>query len=541
MIEQIKAALYVRLSQEDRNKLHPEDNSESINNQIMLLKSRCEKEGWIIYDIYNDDDFSGSDRQRPEFNRMIEDARLHKFDVLLCKTQSRFCRDLELVEHYLNYMFPVWNIRFLSIIDNADTSNRQNRKARQINGLIDQWYLEDISENVKAVLSAKRKKGEWVGSQAPYGYAKSPEDKHKLIIDEPAAKIVRYIYRLYINGLGYASIVRRLNDEQIPPPAKYKNLKEVSSHKKTATRGLWCYYTIQKILSSQVYIGNTVQGKSEKLSYKGEERRYKPQSEWDIVENTHDAIVSYDTWHKAQIIRSTRSTPYKQDMKNTVFSRMCKCVYCGATLNKHTYHNSPMLECPTKHIKTGICPGCVITVKRLEEIVIDEIKDHCQRLMDVSAVKSKIDSNVEINNRRQEFGLSCLLRRASFSVRQPSMAHFTRAGMWATSRRAPASSNWSISSSEASPRIIFWNSSQRRSASSCGRPMTMPSMMSADAWDTAQPLPTKAPSVMVWPSVLSFRRISSPQLGLTPASSMSASGRSCLNSGWRLCSVRISL
>lgn len=402
MIEQIKAALYVRLSQEDRNKLHPEDNSESINNQIMLLKSRCEKEGWIIYDIYNDDDFSGSDRQRPEFNRMIEDARLHKFDVLLCKTQSRFCRDLELVEHYLNYMFPVWNIRFLSIIDNADTSNRQNRKARQINGLIDQWYLEDISENVKAVLSAKRKKGEWVGSQAPYGYAKSPEDKHKLIIDEPAAKIVRYIYRLYINGLGYASIVRRLNDEQIPPPAKYKNLKEVSSHKKTATRGLWCYYTIQKILSSQVYIGNTVQGKSEKLSYKGEERRYKPQSEWDIVENTHDAIVSYDTWHKAQIIRSTRSTPYKQDMKNTVFSRMCKCVYCGATLNKHTYHNSPMLECPTKHIKTGICPGCVITVKRLEEIVIDEIKDHCQRLMDVSAVKSKIDSNVEINNRRQE-------------------------------------------------------------------------------------------------------------------------------------------
>lgn len=81
---------------------------------------------------------------------------------------------------------------------------------------------------------------------------------------------------------------------------------------------------------------------------------------------------------------------------------MCKCVYCGATLNKHTYHNSPMLECPTKHIKTGICPGCVITVKRLEEIVIDEIKDHCQRLMDVSAVKSKIDSNVEINNRRQE-------------------------------------------------------------------------------------------------------------------------------------------
>ena len=93
----------------------------------------------------------------------------------------------------------------------------------------------------------------------------------------------------------------------------------------------------------------------------GEERRYKPQSEWDIVENTHDAIVSYDTWHKAQIIRSTRSTPYKQDMKNTVFSRMCKCVYCGATLNKHTYHNSPMLECPTKHIKTGICPGCVIT------------------------------------------------------------------------------------------------------------------------------------------------------------------------------------
>ena len=166
----LKAALYVRLSREDRHKIRKDDDSESIVNQQNMLLDYCKDKEWLVYDIYNDEDFSGSDRDRPDFNRMISDAREHKFDVIICKTQSRFARDMEIIEKYINGLFPIWGIRFLSIVDNNDSTNRANRKSRQINSLVDQWYLEDLSDNVRATLASKRKQGLWVGAFSPYGY-----------------------------------------------------------------------------------------------------------------------------------------------------------------------------------------------------------------------------------------------------------------------------------------------------------------------------------------------------------------------------------
>ena len=144
----LKAALYLRLSREDRNKINKEDDSESIVNQQAMLLDYCTQNGFDVYDIYNDEDFSGSDRDRPDFNRMIEDARDRKFSLILCKTQSRFARDMELVEKYINGLFPIWGIRFIGIVDNADSENKANRKSRQISSLVDQWYLEDLSDNI---------------------------------------------------------------------------------------------------------------------------------------------------------------------------------------------------------------------------------------------------------------------------------------------------------------------------------------------------------------------------------------------------------
>ena len=162
------AALYVRLSQEDRNKLSRDDESESIINQQNILTDYCKRNGFEIYDIYKDEDFSGSDRERPEFNRMISDARKKRFNTIICKTQSRFARDMELIEKYVNGLFPIWGIRFISVVDNGDTMNRANRKTRQIFALTDQWYLEDLSENIRATLSNKRRQGLWVGAFAPF-------------------------------------------------------------------------------------------------------------------------------------------------------------------------------------------------------------------------------------------------------------------------------------------------------------------------------------------------------------------------------------
>ncbi len=142
----MKAAVYCRLSEEDRNKQFETDDSKSIQNQKTMLLQYAMEQGWELYNIYSDDDYTGSDRRRPEFNRLLKDAEAHKFDIVLCKTQSRFTRELELVEKYIHGLFPIWGIRFISIVDNADTANKGNKKSRQINGLVNEWYLEDMSE-----------------------------------------------------------------------------------------------------------------------------------------------------------------------------------------------------------------------------------------------------------------------------------------------------------------------------------------------------------------------------------------------------------
>lgn len=140
-----KVAIYCRLSEEDRNKQHETDDSNSIQNQKSMLIQYVLEQGWEVYNIYSDDDYTGSDRRRPEFNKLLNDAEHRKFDIILCKTQSRFTRELELVEKYIHGLFPIWGIRFISIVDNADTANKGNKKSRQINGLVNEWYLEDNS------------------------------------------------------------------------------------------------------------------------------------------------------------------------------------------------------------------------------------------------------------------------------------------------------------------------------------------------------------------------------------------------------------
>ena len=168
-----KAAIYCRLSEEDRNKVHETDDSSSIQNQKSMLVQYALEQGWEVYHIYSDDDYTGSDRRRPEFNRLLKDAEQRKFDIVLCKTQSRFTRELELVEKYIHGLFPIWGIRFISIVDNADTANKGNKKSRQINGLVNEWYLEDMSENIRSVLTDRRKNGFHIGAFALYGYKKT--------------------------------------------------------------------------------------------------------------------------------------------------------------------------------------------------------------------------------------------------------------------------------------------------------------------------------------------------------------------------------
>lgn len=250
----MKAAIYCRLSEEDRNKLSEEDDSNSIQNQKSMLIRYAMDQGWEIYDIYSDDDYTGSDRKRPEFNRLLKDAEAHCFDIVLCKTQSRFTRELELVERYIHGLFPIWGIRFIGVVDNADTANKGNKKSRQINGLVNEWYLEDMSENIRSVLTNRRVNGFHIGAFALYGYKKDPNQKGHLIIDEEAAAVVREVFLLFANGYGKTAIARMLNDRGIPNPTEYKRLHGLRYQQpKRKNSTLWKYVAISHMLTNEIY------------------------------------------------------------------------------------------------------------------------------------------------------------------------------------------------------------------------------------------------------------------------------------------------
>ena len=170
----------------------------------------------------SDEDYSGADSLRPDFNRMLSAAKQKKFQIILCKSQSRFTRDMELVEKYIHGLFPIWGIRFIAVADNADTEVKGNKKARQINGLVNEWYLEDLSENVRMVFDLKRREGQYIGGFPIYGYKKDPVDKNNIIIDPEAAEVVRQIFQWSLEGHGKQNIAHMLNESGVPSLSRYK-------------------------------------------------------------------------------------------------------------------------------------------------------------------------------------------------------------------------------------------------------------------------------------------------------------------------------
>lgn len=395
-----KVAIYCRLSEEDKNKVHSDDDSESIKNQKLMLSEYAINQGWHIYDIYSDDDFTGSDRSRPEFNRLLKDAEEGKINIVLCKTQSRFTRELEMVEKYLHFLFPLWGVRFVSVVDNADTANKGNKKSRQINGLINEWYLEDMSENIKAVLTNRRKNGFFIGAFAPYGYKKDPDLKGHLIIDDEAAQVVKRIFKLYTEGIGCSSIARILNQDGIMPPSVYKNtqgLEYKNQHYKS--KPMWRYYSINRILSDEVYIGNLVQNKAHSISYKTKQIKPTKKSEWIRVENTHEPIISIDIWNIVHGLKERRAVRCSWENDGTysginIFSKKLICCHCGGVMKVCKTKTGCYYRCGTRYYDNTRCEGNFVSYKQLYKTVLEEFRRHLKQYIDLD----KTEKDVEIKN-----------------------------------------------------------------------------------------------------------------------------------------------
>ena len=371
----MKAAIYCRLSKEDEART---GESESIQNQRSMLVQYAVEHGMEIYQIYTDEDYSGIDRSRPAFHAMIKAASEHKFDVVLAKTQSRFTRDMELVEKYLHGKFVEWGIRFIAVVDHVDTSDAANKKARQINGLINEWYLEDLSANVRSVLDHKRREGVHIGSFAPYGYRKDPETRGKLCIDPETAEVVRRIYAMALGGIGAHKIARTLNEEGVLSPAAYKQQKGMKTQCPAVQ--LWNSATVYQMLHNETYTGNLVQGRHQKISYKSKKTIWLPKEQWVMVENTHEAIIDRETFATVQQMLAHRA---RSGAKGSVhpLARKVVCGCCGGTMEQTSRPAKAdgtrihYLRCRVHQRAPQYCPNQTCTnLDALQALILERIQ-----------------------------------------------------------------------------------------------------------------------------------------------------------------------
>ncbi|MDD4282668.1 MAG: recombinase family protein [Bacilli bacterium] len=415
----LRVILYIRLSDEDlelagTDKDKRTDVSKSIKNQLLMLLEYAYQRNWEVVGIFCDEDITGADATRPEWNKSLKFCEFKNTDIYLSKTQSRFARSIEMIEKYIHGMFIEWKIRFIGFVDNIDTDVKGNKKQRQITAMVDEWKLEDQSENTKITLRAKKAAGEWTGSFAPYGYMEDPRDQYHLVIDPVAAKVVGSIYSMYKSGKGYWKIAQYLNEQKIPTPSAYKKmqgLKFVCGRAKNGTL-MWTVDTIRKILMNEVYDGTLIQNVRENISYKIKKSRAVPKEKWSIVYHAHERIIDPIT---SRIVRDkfkTRAKPTKSG-EVSIFSQKVYCECCDRAFQRNVYKTGPRgsgktkayMQCRTQRkfgtMDMNLCPNRKnIRLEVLEEFVLNKINKVLNEYYDLTSLeesyyKKKVNVNVE--------------------------------------------------------------------------------------------------------------------------------------------------
>ena len=392
-----KVAIYCRLSIEDKDKLGNDD-SQSIINQKNMLRDYCRERDWEIYDIYVDDGYSGIDRSRPEFNRLLRDCEAGHIDIVLCKDQSRFSRDTVVIEQLINDKFLEWGIRFIGVADNADSDSESYSTVRLFTSAYNEMYVKDISAKIRKTLAYKREQGQFIGSFAPYGYQVDPNDKHHLVIDAETAPIVRLIFDMYVNGEGYRRIVHELNNRGIVSPSEHKRQtgsKYVNGNAGSSpSYGLWTQSTIAVIVANEIYTGTLVQGKSHNISYKNKKKKKVDKSDWIRIPNAHEAIIDMETWARTQERLNSNARVGKRSQELSPLSGKVKCACCGRPMKRNVYYNKAKtikyynLQCAT--YKTGAmnCPNKTsMSGLVLERKILDELNAIIERYCQIDRIE----------------------------------------------------------------------------------------------------------------------------------------------------------
>lgn len=396
-----KVALYIRLSREDDD---DKAESYSVTSQREILKEYLKQHPDMeLYDIYIDDGWSGTNFDRPDFQRMIADIKARRVTCVVVKDLSRFCRNAVDGGYYLDNVFVSLQVRFIAINNCLDTfSDNMNAATRCISvgvqNVINESVAATTSVNVRGTLNVNREKGQFIGSFPTYGYAKSPDDYHQLIIDEEPAAVVRQIYAWFIAGKSIIGIAKELNERGIPNPSMYKRLKGMKyRHPAGASNdGLWPDSSVRRILTNEMYIGNMVQGKNTTISYKIKKCRAIPKEEWIIVEGTHEPIIEKDTFYQAQTLfnKNIRKSPTKSEVD--LFSGLVRCSDCHRIMNKktnqHSYGTYHYYRCATaRKMKKSACGNHTIRIDKMQHTVMVTIQKMVELAVQMSEALSKIN------------------------------------------------------------------------------------------------------------------------------------------------------
>ena len=397
--------LYIRLSREDEDKTHE---SESISNQKSLLLQYTKENNLKVYDMYIDDGYSGTNFNRPNFNRLIKDIELGKINMVITKDMSRLGRDYIGTGNLIEKYFPEHNVRYIAITDNIDTFlDSSNNDIAPFKAIMNDMYAKDISKKIKSSLKAKQKEGKWVGSKTPFGYIKDPNNKNHLIIEEEQAHIVKRIYNMCLDGLSFYKISKELTNEGIKTPAQYYEYKWRSNY--NCKYGMWHSKTIYDILTNRIYTGDTVQNKRTKVNYKIKKIIKNKPSQYIVVENTHEAIIDKEMFYEVQK-RIPKNVGRSEKKETHLLDGLLYCGDCGHRISigpRRKKDNRCYTICNyyRTYIKQKLCTAHSNNYDDLEELILKLLKINCLKYIDSKKIKkntlNKFKNKENINNQKE--------------------------------------------------------------------------------------------------------------------------------------------
>ncbi len=405
---------YNRLSKEDGDK--PE--SDSIQNQHSINQKHLEylrEQGEQIESVtvYSDDGYAGGNFKRPRYQALIRDIESGKINCIIFKDNSRLGRNYPELGRLMEDYFPQKGVRVISVLNNLDSVKDPRGYCSAIvsfSNIVNDDYIRQLSIKIKCTLTMKRERGEFIGNYAPFGYQKDPADRHRLVVDEEQAEIVRKIFDWYEDGMSASSIAKRLNAMQIMTPGDYKirdGCKSFITHDRNSSKlHAWTTTTIATILKNEVYIGNMVQGKHKSVSYRSKKMMLTDESEWTVVEGTHAPIISDEQFaiiHE-RFARRTRISPGKTHVYP--LSGLVSCGACGHRMNRVVSQGYARYRCMTRTYAPDKCQCPSIKEEYLEELILQTLQSLIARLVDVKAVIDAARQFKTINGAKNEYMLA---------------------------------------------------------------------------------------------------------------------------------------